>query len=137
MQVNLASTLFMMSIEPELCKMAIGKIWRRVRRSKQLNRAFVAQALGVSKSNIDKIEQCTQHVRLADVIRYCEVIGYSPEEFVRQVMNVLPPPLPKKVNSRWAFYGMTYRKSGSPKGGRFQQKQNNSSGRITAEWLQR
>lgn len=82
----------MMSIEPELYKIVIGKIWRRVRRSKQLNRVFVAQALGVSKSNVDKIEQGKQHVRLSDMIRYCETIGYSPEEFLRQVLNELPPP---------------------------------------------
>ena len=65
-----------MNLEPERYKKAISKIWRRARVGKQVSRVFVAQALGVSKSTIDKIEQGSYHARFSDVVRFCEAIGF-------------------------------------------------------------
>jgi transcriptional regulator with XRE-family HTH domain len=79
-----------MQSEPERYKVAISKIWRRVRISKQVSRVFVAESLGVSKSTIDKIEQGVYHIRLTDMVRFCEAIDYNPVEFMQQVVKELP-----------------------------------------------
>ena len=86
-----------MSLEPAHYKKAISKVWRSVRIASQVNREFVARALGVSKSTIDKIEQGSHHVRLYDVIRFCKALNYCPQLFMEQVINELtPPPPPRK-----------------------------------------
>lgn len=81
-----------MSLEPTQYKKAISKVWRRVRIASQVNREYVARALGVSKSTIDKIEQGSHHVRLYDVIRFCQALNFCPQAFMQQVVNDLPPP---------------------------------------------
>lgn len=85
-----------MNLEPERCKKAISKIWRRTRVGRQVSREYVANALSVSKSTIDKIEQGTYHVRFSDVIRFCVAIDFCPVEFMQLVKKELYPPPPRK-----------------------------------------
>lgn len=79
-------------MEQDLYKITISKVWKRARISKQVKRAYVAEAMGMSISNIAKIEQQKYHVTLTDVIRYCKAIGYCPAHFLKQVLDELPPP---------------------------------------------
>jgi transcriptional regulator with XRE-family HTH domain len=71
-------------------KKATAVIWKQLRLESRLKRQYIADQLGMSKSTIDKIEQGAHHVRFADVLRYCQLVGCAPARFIELVMEATP-----------------------------------------------
>ncbi len=70
-------------------KKALARTLYHYRLARNLKREYVAQALGVSKSTIDKMEQGAHPLRFADVHNYCCALQVPFASFLADYQNEL------------------------------------------------
>ena len=64
-------------------KLTLANLLKAIRKSDEINQVKFARKLGISKSHLCDIEKGRKTVSPERAARFAEILGYSPDQFVR------------------------------------------------------